>query len=389
MKNHLKLVTGFPDWDAVDMFAGGGGSTTGAELAGLIVKVAANHWDPALATHKANHPLVEHLKEDISVMDPHKVAKFVGLPRERKRRLLGMGSPSCTGHSGARGEDRPEHDRARMTANGLLHVWELLLPDVTFTENVEEFLDWSSQTVMDQPGWRQRLTDRIIVYKGDTTPHERRAGKLFMAWKAFMEGLGYKLTVNILNAMHFDVPQDRERVVIIGSLHEQPKPVVYPKNARIITAAEVLDFEDDNAEWRPFSKIRSEATRASIMRGIRDGCGDRFIKLYYSNGSGLTGRRLDRPLPTIPAADVVALVDCKRGKEPHLRIATMKELLRGMSFADNYTVMGSKKDKKTGRVSYVPYDEGGARADCTAQIGNAVPPRMAKGIIEQTLKAAA
>lgn len=379
-RNALRRVA--PDWIGVDFFCGLGGSTTGGFRAGVEMRAGANHWPAAIASYRANHLAlgVQSFLEDMSIMDPHKLLPLVGAPRKRRRRLLAMGSPSCTGHSDARGRERPEHDKARMTATGLQHCWELLLPDMTFTENTVEFLDWSSLLVMQEEGWRQRLKDRITVYRGSNTPEERRAGKLFMAWKSFMEGLGYKLTINIVNAMYFGVAQERERVIIIGSLHEQPKPVLHPPRARIITAAEVLDFEDDSVRWTPFSKIRSEGVKASILRGIEDGCGERFLKLYYGSGSGLTGRTLDRPLPTIPGADVIGLVDCTRGPEPHVRIATLRELRKGMSFDEDYIVMGTTKK---GEGPIIPYEEGGARADATAQVGNAVPPLMAQEIILQ------
>ena len=54
---------------AVDLFAGAGGFSTGAELAGARVVWAANHWPAAVECHSANHPHVEHVCQDLRQAD--------------------------------------------------------------------------------------------------------------------------------------------------------------------------------------------------------------------------------------------------------------------------------------------------------------------------------
>jgi site-specific DNA-cytosine methylase len=58
---------------AVDLFAGAGGSTVGAEQAGARVVLAANHWRAAIDVHRANHPDAEHWLQDLQQADflPH------------------------------------------------------------------------------------------------------------------------------------------------------------------------------------------------------------------------------------------------------------------------------------------------------------------------------
>ena len=92
--------------DAIDLFAGAGGFTTGATAAGVRVVYAANHWRAAVDAHAANHPDVTHACQDLHQADWHK------LPRHD----LLLASPSCQGHSRARGKDKPRHDAARSTA---------------------------------------------------------------------------------------------------------------------------------------------------------------------------------------------------------------------------------------------------------------------------------
>ena len=55
----------------VDNFAGGGGASTGIEMAmGRSVDIAINHDPEAIAMHKANHPTTKHYIEDVWKVDP-------------------------------------------------------------------------------------------------------------------------------------------------------------------------------------------------------------------------------------------------------------------------------------------------------------------------------
>lgn len=97
---------------AVDLFAGAGGTTTGATWAGARVLCAVNHWPTAVETHAAAHPSTEHRCEDAAILDP------TTLPAHD----LLLASPSCTGHTRARGKDQPHHDAARATAWCVIRV---------------------------------------------------------------------------------------------------------------------------------------------------------------------------------------------------------------------------------------------------------------------------
>ena len=58
----------------VDNFAGGGGASTGIELAlGVPVDIAVNHDADAIAMHKVNHPYTTHYQEDVFAINPEKV----------------------------------------------------------------------------------------------------------------------------------------------------------------------------------------------------------------------------------------------------------------------------------------------------------------------------
>jgi DNA (cytosine-5)-methyltransferase 1 len=90
----------------IDLFAGAGGFSTCAGMAGAQVVWAANHWRAAVVIHKHNHPDAIHVCQDLHQADWSQVPEHDVM----------LASHSCQGHSRARGKDRPHHDAARSTA---------------------------------------------------------------------------------------------------------------------------------------------------------------------------------------------------------------------------------------------------------------------------------
>lgn len=92
-----------------DLFAGAGGSSTGAvSVPGVAVRLAANHWQRAVDVHNANHPSTDHLCADISQIDPRYVPTTDLL----------WASPECTNHSVAQGRKRAARDTVAVYATG-------------------------------------------------------------------------------------------------------------------------------------------------------------------------------------------------------------------------------------------------------------------------------
>lgn len=128
---------------AADLFAGLGGWSTGAEQAGASVVWAANHWDVAVAYHRQNHPRTKTDCCDLRVVDWTRVPRCDLL----------LASPSCVGHSQARGVERPHHDAHRATAWVVVEALEQLRPDWFAVENVVAMRRWPLY-----PVWRLALT---------------------------------------------------------------------------------------------------------------------------------------------------------------------------------------------------------------------------------------
>ena len=118
--------------NAIDLFAGAGGFSTGAAMAGAHVLWAANHWPTAVEWHRRNHPDTAHACQDLQQCD------FGAAPAHD----LLLASPACQGHSRARGAERAHHDAQRATAWAVVTCAEVHRPAVVLLENVPEFARW-------------------------------------------------------------------------------------------------------------------------------------------------------------------------------------------------------------------------------------------------------
>lgn len=268
---------------AIDLFAGAGGFTTGAELAGVRVVWAADHLRLAVDTHAANHPGAEHLCQDLHQADWNAVPSTD----------LVLASPCCQGFSRARGRDRAHHDAARSTAWAVVSCVERHEPRGFVVENVPAFRDWT----------------------------------LFPAWRLAMESLGYRFTAEVLDAADFGVPQNRERLFVVGTRDvdfELPKGEL-----EHVAASSVIDWP--SGSWSDVLKPRRAQATIDRWRAGREACGDRFVMPFYGSGSGKTGRDLDRPLGTVRTRDCWALVDGDR-----MRMLTPAEYRTFMGFPNSY-----------------------------------------------------
>lgn len=119
----------------VDNFAGGGGASTGIELAiGRSVDIAINHDPAAIAMHRANHPDSEHYCESVWDVDPVKACR--GRPVD-----LAWFSPDCKHFSKAKG-GKPKDKNIRGLAWVAVKWAKAVKPRVIMLENVEEFKTW-------------------------------------------------------------------------------------------------------------------------------------------------------------------------------------------------------------------------------------------------------
>ena len=293
--------TNFLDEIIVDNFAGGGGASTGIELAtGRVVDIAINHDPDAILMHRTNHPHTMHYRASVWDVDPVEVCR--GRPVG-----LAWFSPDCKHFSKAKG-GKPVDKNIRGLAWIVLRWAGLVRPRVIILENVEEFQTWG-------PVRRGR-------------PVKSKTGQTFRQWLGQLEALGYTVEWRELVAADYGAPTTRKRFFLIA--RSDGRPIVWPEpthasadspEAREGTkkpwrsAAEIIDWnlptpsifatKEEIRERYGVAAVRPLArnTMRRVARGV-----DKFVIrsaspfLVIVNHAGeFRGQGLAEPLQTITA----------------------------------------------------------------------------------------
>lgn len=287
----------------VDNFAGGGGASTGIELAtGKVVDIAINHDPDAILMHKTNHPYTEHIQASVWDVDPVEVCR--GRPVG-----LAWFSPDCKHFSKAKGAALVDRN-IRGLAWIVLRWAAKVRPRMIILENVEEFQTWGP------------------VRKG--RPIKSKAGKTFDKWKSQLKNLGYHIEHRELVAADYGAPTIRKRFVLVARCDNQP--IVWPERTHAPAnsedvrsgkckpwkcAAEIIDWslpmysifstKKEIKEKYGVNVVRplAENTLRRVIRGV-----DKFtiksgkpflVPTGYGERSGQAPRTHDinAPLPTV------------------------------------------------------------------------------------------
>lgn len=235
----------------VDLFAGGGGASTGIEQAiGRHVDVAINHDPKALAMHQANHPQTLHLPTNVWEIEPRSiVARFGG-------RAVGAlwASPDCRHFSPAKG-GAPVSDRVRSLAWVVIKWAAQVEPDAIFIENIPEFRNWGP----------------VVAGR----PCSARRGKTFRRFilQLSRTGPGYDVEIRELVAAEYDTPTTRKRLFIVAK-KKGTGPIVWPMPTNgpglkpYRTAAECIDWSIPCPSIFERARPLAPATMRRIAHGV-------------------------------------------------------------------------------------------------------------------------
>lgn len=285
----------------VDNFAGGGGASTGIELAaGRPVTIAINHDPDAILMHKTNHPYTAHYQASVWDIDPREVCQ--GRPVG-----LAWFSPDCKHFSKAKG-GKPVDKNVRGLAWIVLRWAGAVAPRVIMLENVEEFQTWG-------PVRRGR-------------PIKSRAGQTFRRFIDQLEGLGYAVEWRELVAADYGAPTTRKRFFLIARRDGRPivwpEPTHAPAGSREVlegrkkpwrSAAEIIDWRlpcpsifDTRKEIREkYGLSAQRPLRPNTMRRIIRGVDKFSIKapepflVVVNHAGGFRGQNVHEPLQTVTA----------------------------------------------------------------------------------------
>ncbi|MFS0841324.1 DNA cytosine methyltransferase [Paenibacillus sp. 1P03SA] len=283
----------------VDNFAGGGGASTGIEMAiGRAVDIAINHDLDAIAMHKINHPETVHYCESVWDVNPVEVTRG-------RRVALCWFSPDCKHFSKAKG-GKPKEKHIRGLAWVAVRWAATVKPRVIILENVEEFKDWGP-----------------LLPNGNPDP--KKKGHTFRSFVKALQNNGYSVEWREgIKACDYGAPTTRKRFFLIARCDDQPiawpKPTHGAPNTLDVqtkklkpyrTAAEVIDFSRHCPSIFGRKKELSPNTKKRIARGMMrfviNNAKPFIIKVNHS-GDNFRGQEIDKPLQTITSKNGYGVV---------------------------------------------------------------------------------
>jgi len=308
----------------VDLFSGGGGFARGFELAGYEIVAGLDNYPPAAKTYKANFTKAVVIAEDVKEVSGRLIAELAGLkPGEVD---VVIASPPCEPFTGANPKRmRDPLDRLYVDPAGqlFLHAIRLigeLRPRAFVIENV--------------PGIMERSIATAI--------------------KRELRRVGYReVYFNVLDAELHGTPSSRRRVFVSNYRITPPKS----RGPRVWDV--LKDLPPPGASWPPNHEEPVEPSRRQRRRIHRARWGEALI---YYEGAG--GKRLPNLIRLDPRKIAPTVMGTSRFIHPFEdRLLTVREQARLMGFPDYHVFLGSREAQYN-------------------QVGEAVPPPLAKAIAE-------
>lgn len=348
----------------VDIFSGAGGLSLGAEMAGFEVRLAVEKDKFAAETYRRNHPETLLLQDDIQNIDPLKYLQL--LPYENV--TIVFGGPPCQGFSTSNTMTRNMRNPNNTLFEEFFRFVNVLQPEWFLFENVEGFARFENGKIKDMVEFCFR-------------------------------NMGYKVQSKVLWASDYGVPQHRNRFFIVGNRLgiDFQFPISFGTSISVDDA--ISDLPDlvngqksDSLSYKlPY---RDASGYAKIMRRGSELCRQNYvsrnseyvIERYKHIGQGENWRAI----PDWLMQNYANKTNCHSGiykrlvaSEPSIVISnyrknmlihphqdrglSVREAARLQSFPDNFIFSGS--------LMHIQQ-----------QIGNAVPPLLAKAVFDRILE---
>ncbi|MFD1168688.1 DNA cytosine methyltransferase [Oceanobacillus caeni] len=337
----------------IDLFAGVGGLSLGFEMAGFNI-VLANEYDESIAkAYKLNHPNTKMIVEDITNLPIEKIF------HEYRRKVdVIIGGPPCQGFS-QKGQRKTINDERNFLFKYFVAVVDFVRPRYFVMENVPNLL------TAENGYFKEEIID-------------------------LFEGLGYTLSTDTLNAADYGVPQNRRRAVIIGKQGESAIAMPRPLDYKVTIWDAISDLaylssgegvECDSYRYPPQSEYQRmmregsdnlynhKATKHSELaierlKMIPPNRGKEVLPKEHLTKSIYSGTWTRMVKDEISVTITTRFDTPSSGKFTHPflhRAITVREAARIQSFPDTFHFIGTKGSQMK-------------------QVGNAVPPLLAKAI---------
>lgn len=329
----------------LELFAGCGGLAQGFSQVDGYKILYANEFDEVIAeTYRLNHPGVVISTTDIVSLMPEKVEKNL----KTKSIDLIIGGPPCQGFSTSGKRDKKDPRNSLFME--FIRFVQYFQPKAVLMENVSGILSMETQAKT----------------------------KVFDVIKAEFANIGYKVEAQLLNAAEYGVPQVRKRTIFLGNRMGWPVSFPHPTHTEqeFVTLREAISDlkslssnEKDPKDVLHFA-IEHSKNHLQMMKYLLEGdaaCNIEDESIRPTSGFNNQYARLwwDKPGMTITRA-FQCVSSCRCIHPTDNRALTIREAARIQTFPDSYKFNG-------------------ATTSIRLQIGNAVPPLLAK-VLAQHLK---
>jgi DNA (cytosine-5)-methyltransferase 1 len=344
----------------IDLFSGAGGMALGAESAGITVKYAIEKDAYAAQTYQANHPNTIVINTDIQLIQsiPNNLGEGT---------MVLFGGAPCQGFSTSNRRTNNRNNSDNWLYKEFIRFLKLWKPDWVVFENVTGIIEMESGAFFDEIA------------------------------NDFKEA-GYTCVHKILNASDFGVPQKRKRLFLVGSKHGKTisfNPISIKKEVTVKDALSDLPHLENGAsvDILPYSHEADNQYAISMRRTLTHCTGHlvsknslKVVKRYTYIKQGENWEAIPKRLMRNYAdpsrchtgiyhrlrEDEVSVVIGNYRKNMLIhpwadRGLSVREAARLQSFPDNYIFKGS-----------IGFQQ--------QQVGNAVPPLLAKEVFEQIVK---
>lgn len=299
LKNKVKSL-----YSSIELFAGAGGTALGMEHAG-IKHVLLNEWDKhACSTLKNNRPNWNVVEGDVRDLKFH----------QGQADIVQGGFP-CQAFSYAGNKMGFEDIRGTMFFEFARCVKEVM-PKIAVGENVRGLLN-----------------------------HD--GGRTLRTMLSVLEDLGYRVEFRVLKAHYFDVPQKRERLIMIGVRNDLDMPIAFPKERDYVLTMKEALHNCPKSGGQEYPKRKKEIMElipaGGYWRELPEGLQKEYMGASFYMGGGKTGmaRRLSWDEPSLTLTCSPAQKQTERCHPDETRPLTIREYARIQTFPDSWEFSGS------------------------------------------------